>query len=155
MLYRLVPALNVLVPAEQSEHLDLNLFACKSDREQQLADAGLLLPPGALVTDYTPCDLKTIGFWDLPYAREMRERWETEVVDTPPRRQLAEAVASFYESRPLSRKLAHRYAALIYSFRLFSILCQDEKSETGCLLAVCSTGTAQANTAVSRSQPHQ
>jgi FkbM family methyltransferase len=76
--YRLVAGLNVLLPFDMAELADgflLNLFACKPDRAEQLAQQGLLIQAGSAETvQVTPRP------WQqrlplMPYAQALAPIW--------------------------------------------------------------------------------
>jgi hypothetical protein len=131
-MYRLVPALMVLVPVHQftdskNQSLDLNVFCCKDDKAMRLAEQGLLVLETSLITARSSADFIESGFWDLPYAQALRDRWQATASD-PLRSQLEAAIADFYASQDLNQSIAERYAALLDSYKTLSGLCRQDAS---------------------------
>lgn len=84
--YRLVPGLDVLIPFDRQEPLDvfqLNLFCCKPDRARQLEQAGLLVEHAG-ESDAPPAtdDLWRDFLGKKPYATGLLEAWATRAPGT-------------------------------------------------------------------------
>lgn len=137
--YRLVPGLNLLIPFDPAVPPDgylLNLFCCKPDRANQLAEQGFLLPSSdglaeqewldqvGEVTSYPAYDWRyTLTQW--PYGATLAQLWEeTRAIGQNPE---VEAALAFYRvSQDASLPIAERFWALQASFRQFEQLCQGE-----------------------------
>lgn len=78
--YKLIPNLNVLVPFNPDQNIDpvlLNLFCCKTERAEMLADAGLLINRPISVHDV---DAPAPGIWvdylqQFPYVIRQLKPW--------------------------------------------------------------------------------
>jgi FkbM family methyltransferase len=79
-LYRLVPGMDLLVPADAAPGVDgslLNLLACKPDRAARLAERGLLLTAAMLAASAPPAPAADwMAFLRrMPYAARLAESW--------------------------------------------------------------------------------
>lgn len=84
-IYRLLPGLNILVPYTDGDELDafaMNLFACKQDRAELLADAGLLARTVRTVTELPGIHVKDWQTYlaDFRYTASLIPHW---LNDTP------------------------------------------------------------------------
>jgi FkbM family methyltransferase len=95
--YRLVPGLDLLIPFDTAVPPDgflLNLFCCKKDRAELLADRGLLLDSASVVS-YKAGN----RFNDFLKANQHQYRWENELAALP----YAAACAPFWQSARADR----------------------------------------------------
>ncbi|MCP9837860.1 FkbM family methyltransferase [Cyanobium sp. N.Huapi 1H5] len=142
--YRLVPGLNVLVPLTKGSQPDsylLNLFGCKSDRAQLLADRGLLVladDRGTLSRTqedrtWTQEDLNTSGYdWRhsiarQPYGIQLASLW-VETVALGDSADVELALSLYALSRDVQRAPSDRFAALEASLGLLKPLCRRHPS---------------------------
>ena len=124
--YRLVPALNLLVPFEPAKPIDgylLNLFCCKADRARRLEDRGVLLTgvsPSLNLADEVATGRAT-GRFDgaslakLPYARQLAPAWLLAKRTHP--ESLSQALWLHASSADRTHTPKERFAALSASFR--------------------------------------
>ena len=121
-IFRLVPALCILVPLDTSDKdaKPLNLFACKDDRAARLAERGLLLQ--TIPRSLPAGQIKNSGFWDLPYVKVLQDRWNLRE-DSQDKEDLNLAMEGFHLSRDTSRAVDERFAALQHSYGGLSALC--------------------------------
>lgn len=131
-MYRLVPTLMVLVLVHQftdsrNQSTNLNVFCCKDDKAMRLAEQGLLVLETSLMEVRSSADFNESGFWDLPYAQALRDRWQATASD-PLRSQLEAAIADFHTSRDLNQSIEKRYAALQDSYKTLLGLCRQDAS---------------------------
>ena len=80
-----------------------------------------------MITVRSSADFNESGFWDLPYAQTLRDRWQATASD-PLRSQLEVAIADFYASRDLKQSIEERYAALQDSYKTLVGLCRQDAS---------------------------
>jgi len=138
--YRLVPGLGLLVPFDRTVRADgylLNLFACKQDRADALAEQGFLAKGPAIATQATKTGTLS-AMWSrltdrvaydwlsslgrLPYGRQLVGLWKQtmkEIDDSP---EVAEALRQYAISRDATLPASHRFAALNKSVSLFKSL---------------------------------
>ncbi|HHQ14902.1 MAG TPA: FkbM family methyltransferase, partial [Chromatiales bacterium] len=114
-IYRLAPGPGILIPFELTETIDnylLNLFACKPERANALAEQGLLVE-----------NIPVAGGWDesadwenvlagLPYGRILADQWRKVPEDDAEREEVEQALALYAVSRNTSLPPAERIAAL-------------------------------------------
>jgi FkbM family methyltransferase len=132
--YRLVPALDVLVPFDPTAPVDpyqLNLYACKPERAAELAARGLLADrwaadPWSGVPDRSAyrCQ-RTLAA--LPYGRALAGHWAA-AVPAPGQPQVIEALTLHSLSQDRSRSAIQRAAALRASLALLQALCRQDTS---------------------------
>lgn len=142
--YRLVPGLHVLVPFERGPQPDsylLNLFSCKPDRAQRLAERGLLVMEGdPSYHQLTKGDRKWMhealdtGCYDWnhtiarePYGIQLAGLW-TETVALGNSAEVVKALSLYALSRDDKRCPAERVAALDASLALLKPLCRRQPS---------------------------
>lgn len=130
--YRLIPGLCILVPFKQTDTLDaaqLNLFACKRDRAEQLAERNLLvleefdsLPPERNPNKWLD------GLSKFPWNRDYRQNWQAYQTDssTPGWHAYKAALNDYVTSQTPTQSPAARLAALR---RAYAGLCELTKSE--------------------------
>lgn len=116
--YRLIPGLGILVPFKQTDALDaaqLNLFACKRDRAEQLAERNLLvleesnaLPPEKNSNKWLN------GLSQSPWNRDYRQNWQAYLSDNGTLGWLAHKAAlnDYVTSQTPTQSPAVRLAAL-------------------------------------------
>ena len=136
--YRLVPGLDVLVPFDANSRPDgylLNLFCCKPDRADALADRGLLLTSQSLAAyraenrfdDFFQARHHEYGWRDelaiLPYGASSAHLWESSSGDNAAN---SAALACFAMSRDASLGPLERFTALETSLRTLAQLCQGQ-----------------------------
>lgn len=129
--YRLLPGLDMLVPAEVSAGVDpyqLNLFCCKRDR------AEILCREGILVTDtgsgsYVP--EMNYGFEklaQLPFAAGYRDKWLLVGRSSDVQFNECAAVLGLYAAAHEKRlSTSERYAALQSAYQRMGVLCEDSE----------------------------
>ena len=129
-IFRLVPALNTLMPLDMQMPFEvcstLNLFACKPDCAARLASRGLAVlgnGPATEEPDYAADERAKAVFESLPYACALRERWQTHGAQ---RGTLDAALLAFFVSQDVSRNVETRFSALQYSYRQLRDLCNLE-----------------------------
>ena len=129
-IFRLVPALNTLMPLDMQMPFEvsstLNLFACKPDCAARLASRGLAVlgnGPATEEPDYAADERAKAVFESLPYACALRERWQTHGAQ---RGTLDAALLAFFVSQDVSRNVETRFSALQYSYRQLRDLCNIE-----------------------------
>jgi FkbM family methyltransferase len=136
--YRLVPGLNLLIPFDINEESDpylLNLFCCKPDRAEKLANQGFLLDVVILAdTEEIVAKLiKRIKIRDrygwrytiakLPYGEHFKDLWEQHTknnFDT-----VNEAMSFYALSRDSQLTGKERFVALKTSFEKLLCLCDE------------------------------
>lgn len=142
--YRLVPGLGVLVPFDRTARVDpflLNLFACKQDRADALAQQGFLAHGPAEITPTS----KT-GTWSamwsrftnrvaydwrsslvrLPYGKQLFGLWRKTMAASDANPDVAEALRQYAMSRDTALPASHRFAALTKSVDLLKSLTERE-----------------------------
>jgi FkbM family methyltransferase len=134
--YRLVPGLDVLIPFDTTSVPDgylLNLFCCKVDRAEVLADTGFLL------TSVAHGPMTAPSAWDplpdaydwrqtlvkLPYGTELAALWEQTMAQEA-HAELEQALACYAISQDRSLTAEQRFEALDRSFRLLKTLCEGQ-----------------------------
>jgi FkbM family methyltransferase len=138
--YRLVPALDVLVPLRVDAMPDpylLNAFGCTGGRADILTSRGLLLRPAdvssvGVVTGPRSTDSETMDRYrwqsalaHLPYAAAFRQRWqETETAGI--NADVVRALSLYSRSRDPDAPLVERFQALEASFSALKALCGRE-----------------------------
>jgi FkbM family methyltransferase len=135
--YRLVPGLDLLVPfdAAQPDGYLLNLFCCKRDRAELLADRGLLIDSSSLaayqgrnVFEHFLREHRQRYSWDieltsLPYGAACARLWKSvpgagaEVTD---------ALTCFAISQDTDLNALERFSALERSFMALVSLCEQD-----------------------------
>ncbi len=139
--YRLVPGLNLLTPFDEKEPADgflLNLFCCKSDRADRLADRGFLVQTdaarrfrevqsngvrGHIKGDQTNSWLTTL--MKYPYGELCAEHWQ-KTVDAGNNREVEAALLLYSLSRNYSLTAVERFAALEDSFISLRNICETQ-----------------------------
>jgi FkbM family methyltransferase len=118
--YRLLPGPLCLVPFDRRQPVDndqLNLFACKDERRQQLAMGGFLAEPD-LARVVQPAPSAWLAFArTAPYAQALASQWSSSagcLADGGVRAQL-EGLAAFAQSRDPARSLAERLELLWFA----------------------------------------
>lgn len=132
--YRLVPGMNVLIPFRADSEVDrylLNVFACKPEQAARMASEGRLIAeksmpdaisrgsPGSASDDVDtewPATLTA-----LPYGRMLAAQWQRRVADADAGA-MAQALASYLNSRNDSLPVAERFDALSRSYHRFRSL---------------------------------
>ncbi len=112
-LYRLAPGLNALVPFTIGDALDafqLNLFACKPDRTEQLEAQGRLVPSAAIVnTTRRLPDTRSL-LTAYPYAAAFSSGWGRE----------DDALSLFLAAQDEERSITERWSLLRGSVAAFN-----------------------------------
>lgn len=120
--YRIVPGLDVLIPfALQSiDPYQLNLFACRRSRAEQLAQRGLLAPDVPAASELSPVDATRWSAFTrgMPYAERLTPAWRDSGATPTPGRDRAEAAIAWYAEAHTSadRSSVDRCGALSASF---------------------------------------
>lgn len=119
-MYRLLPGPLILVPFEAGEQFDnslLNIFACKPDRAERLAAAGLLARDVA-ADSRAPAQAWTRYAEAAPYAKTLGARWRAKAgfLASPADKEYFEGLAAFALSRDPAQKPDARAAALLRAF---------------------------------------
>jgi len=122
-IFRFVPSLCALVEISAevvadraAKKADLNLFACKEDCAELLAERCLLIREGtetALTTELMAAGMS--AFEELPYVRALAGHWG--VGGECQRNEVEVAIALLHMSKDTSRSLGQRYAALFDSYQ--------------------------------------
>lgn len=128
--FRLIPALNALVPFAADQQVDgylLNLFAAKPDRIATLAADGWLVD-AALTSEWKWKDNMIDGPWlqalkEKPYAGELAASWSEYAQQAIPAT-VCRAMAAWGFSLDHDQPISSRYGALIHSHDLLKQLCQ-------------------------------
>ena len=146
--YRLVPGLGLLAPFDRAARVDtflLNLFACKQDRAQALAEQGFLAqgPVGATQEKKTGIlsgmlnRFRTRVAYDwrtslvrLPYGKELAGAWKLTMAESDTGPEVAEALFQYAMSRDASLPGSQRFAALSKSVNMFASLTRREPRGT-------------------------
>lgn len=134
--YRLVPGLDLLIPFNTSSVPDgylLNLFCCKVDRAETLADAGFLLtsvPHGPMTAPSAWDQLPAVYDWrqtlvKLPYGTELAALWEQTMANEA-HAELEQALACYAISQDTALSAEQRFEALDRSFRLLKSRCDGQ-----------------------------
>jgi FkbM family methyltransferase len=128
--YRLVPGLGLLVPFDRAARVDaflLNLFACKQDRADALAEQGFLVQGSTAATQE-----KKGGFFSamlsrfstrvaydwrtslvsLPYGKELAGSWKLTMAESNAGPEVADALFQYAMSRDATLPGSQRFAAL-------------------------------------------
>ncbi len=135
--YRLVPGMNVLIPFRADSEVDrylLNVFACKPERAARMASEGRLISepsmPDALdaISHGSPGSATDdadagwpVTLTALPYGQMLAAQWQQRVADTDAGA-MAQALASYLNSRNDSLPVAERFDALNRSYHRFRSL---------------------------------
>lgn len=126
--YRLLPGLDLLVPAEVSAGIDpyqLNLFCCKKDRAEMLCREAILVTdasPSVRVTEMNH-GFETIA--RLPFANAYRDRWLPAGRSSGARFHECAAVLGLYAAAHEMRfSSSQRYAALHAAYQRMGVLCE-------------------------------
>ena len=141
--FRLLPGFDLLIPFETASSHDpylLNLFCCKQDRLEMLADKGLLLRS---TTHQLPTDLPELTrYFDaqsrhqyrwrntlatLPYGALLNASWKATAAQLS-RNEVDIALALYALSGDVSASPLERFAALQHSFALLENLCKRDAS---------------------------
>ena len=119
--YRLVPGLQVLVPFDPADDHDpflLNLFACKPDCADRLAERGHLIrrmePPAEPLARHQ----WAVALAALPYAAAFGAGWGSKEVDAS----VARALAWHAMSRDTTLGMAQRHGALVAALAAWQAL---------------------------------
>jgi len=142
--YRLVPGLGLLVPFDRTASADaflLNLFACKRDRADALAEQGFLVQGPAVATQATKTGVLS-AMWSrftnrvaydwrsslarLPYGKQLVGLWVRTLAATDASPEVAEALHQYAISRDAALPGSQRFAALSKSVSLFKSLAERE-----------------------------
>jgi FkbM family methyltransferase len=142
--YRLVPGLGLLVPFDRTAVADgflLNLFACKQDRADALAERGFLAQSPAAATPATKTGTLS-AMWSrftnrvaydwpsslarLPYGKQLVVHWKQTFAATDASPEVAEALHQYAISRDAALPGSQRFAALSKSVSLFKSLTERE-----------------------------
>ena len=142
--YRLVPSLDLLVPFDAESTPDgylLNLFCCKQDRAERLADLGFLL--GSVVRPPPPRKVRLGDLLDavtdrdaygwrhtlapLPYGTRLAGLWERTVA-AGNSVGVVEALSFYAVSQDSALAPSVRFGALEASFNTLKNLCEREPS---------------------------
>jgi FkbM family methyltransferase len=142
--YRLVPGLGLLVPFDRTAGADaflLNLFACKQDRADALAEQGFLAQgPAAAAQATKTSPLSAMWSWftgreaddwlsplaRLPYGKQLVGLWKQTMAETDANPQVEEALHQYAISRNAALPGGHRFAALSKSVSLLKSLTERE-----------------------------
>ncbi len=124
--YRLIPGLNALLPVQSLEGMDsyqLNLFACKADRAEKLAQRGLLITEMGKQAAEQALQPKQIPA--LSQFEKLRFLAESDAVND---QRYFELLRSYLASRDLSLSINQRYAHLRHAMDLTlqAMQAQDE-----------------------------
>lgn len=138
--YRLIPGLGLLVPFDRRAASDgflLNLFACKQDRADALAEQGFLAQGPAAATQATKTGILS-AMWTrftnrvaydwrsslvrLPYGKQLVGLWKQTMEETDASPEVAEALQQYAMSRDAALPASQRFAALSKSVSLFRSL---------------------------------
>jgi FkbM family methyltransferase len=142
--YRLVPGLGILVPFDRTARADgylLNLFACKQDRADALAEQGFLAQGPATATQATKAGFLS-AMWSrftgrvaydwrsslvrLPYGKQLAGLWKRTMAAADASPRVAEALYRYAMSRDAALPGRDRFAALSESVSLFKSLTEGE-----------------------------
>jgi protein O-GlcNAc transferase len=131
--YRLVPGLDLLVPFDRKAGVDaflLNLFACKKDRADALAEQGFLVQGQAAAmssqfTDRVEYDWSS-SLARLPYGKQLLGHWQQTMATTDASPEVADALHQYAMSRDTDLPGSHRFAALSRSVSLFKSLTERQ-----------------------------
>ncbi len=121
-LYTLVPGLGVLVPFDPAQGFDpfqINLFACKPERAERLAQRGLL----ATAVDgplSAPLPTVSAALAERPFAAELLAGWK--VVETP----ATDALSRYLASQEMKRPAFERWRLLRESLAGFEAALRTE-----------------------------
>ena len=118
--YRLLPGMLCLEPFDQRQAVDgyqLNLFACKPERRQQLAADGFLAVPDLARAVTTAPQAWHAYARDAIYARQLMPRWSSSADSAADAGSTAQmgGLAAFAQSRDPARTLAERVESLWYA----------------------------------------
>ncbi len=134
--YRLVPGLNLLIPFDTVSVPDgylLNLFCCKYDCADLLADAGFLLtsvPQELTASPSTPEQMHASHGWrqtlaHLAYGSELAAQWEQGMAQGGSV-ELTQALTCYAVSQDTALSAEKRFTALGRSFSLLKVLCEGQ-----------------------------
>lgn len=124
--YRLVPALDLLVPFDAAARPDgflLNLFCCKPDRAARLAAQGFLVESGVRARSDAYDWRHTLA--RLPYGQKLAPSWD-KAAAAGRSRKVEEALSLYALSRDARRPVAERFGALEASLGQLTELCTGE-----------------------------
>jgi FkbM family methyltransferase len=138
--YRLIPGLGFLVPFDRNVRPDpfqLNLFACKQDRANALAELGFLVhgpaamtstaKPGVWSAMWSRFTSRLSYDWDsslarLPYGKQLMGLWKHTMSAPDASGEVAEALHQYAMSRDTALPGGQRFAALSKSVELLTSL---------------------------------
>lgn len=132
--YRLVPALNALVPFDPDENVVgylLNLFCCKPDRAARLAAQGLLVEEVRTGNSEIAAASQSGKYgWRetlarLPYGKMLAAHWD-ETVAAGKSTEIEAALGLYLMSRDEALPITDRFAALEPSFRILLGACKSD-----------------------------
>lgn len=134
--YRLVPGLDLLIPFDTTSTPDgylLNLFCCKYDRADRLADAGFLLTSASHGSTTGPSvwdSLPEASGWrrrlaQLPYGTELAPQWEQSMAQGA-HAELEQALTCYAISQDTALSAEQRFEGLDRSFGLLKALCEGQ-----------------------------
>ena len=137
-VYELVPGLDLLTPFRADNKLDgylLNMFACKPDRAEALAQEGKLVTMDTLqkkenqetavleIARANPAYGWRNALATLPYAASLASQWE-QAMSAQDNSQLLDALALYALSRDMKAPPAQRFVALTGSLARFALIIQ-------------------------------
>lgn len=122
-LYRLMPGPNVLVPIDAGtpfEHYQLNLFAAKDDRAQQLEDRGLLVRTPKETHDAHVDVSWQSALENMPFAKGFMTQWKAKMGrHSAVVGQHTEALNAYLSAQDVSSPAPARVAALHSAQRIW------------------------------------
>ncbi len=131
--YRLLPALNLLVPFDAASPSDpylLNLFCCNAARAGLLAKSGALLRSADLAGANDSLDARhrwRRALAPLPYAAPLASAWEV-AEQAGESADVLQALALYARSRDAALTMAERFRSLEASYLQFTGICRQRPS---------------------------
>ena len=130
--YRLLPGLDMLVPAEVSAGVDpfqLNFFCCKKDRAEMLSREGILVTDTGSSHCVAEAEHGLEELAQLPFATGYRAKWLRAGPSSLAQFDECAAVLRLYAAAHEKRlSSAERYAALRAAHRRMGALCQTAEN---------------------------
>lgn len=130
--YRLLPGLDLLVPAEVSSGVDpyqLNLFCCKMDRAETLRRENLLVIDAGASARVPAAGHGLQRLAQLPFATAYRDRWLPAGRTSGDGFEECAAVLGLYAAAHEMRfSSSERYAALLAAYQRMGLLCQGTEN---------------------------
>ena len=126
--YRLLPGLDLLVPAEVSAGIDpyqLNLFCCKMDRAEMLGRENILVTDAGAGVHVPEAGHGFEKLAQLPFATAYRDHWLPAERSSAAEFDECAAILGLYTAAHEMRfTSSQRYAALIAAYQRMGLLCQ-------------------------------